>query len=319
MLRRIRLVPMTDVYRTPERRFARIADYPYEPHYFEPSLDPAGLRMHYVDEGEGEPVVFVHGEPTWGYLWREFIGPVVESGRRAIVPDLIGFGKSDKPTDDAWYSAEKQILALDELILELDLEDATIVVHDWGGPIGLRQAADMPERFKAVAITNTWLHNREYVYSEAIRAWHALATGTDFRDMPTGAVVAKNLEASPRGIDGLDVSAIKAAYDAPFLTIASKAGARRFPYMLPFGDDPELGNMTDQVRVFFSIRTFPGPVHLLWGAADDIFTDDWGREWADLIAGSTYDAFDGGAHFVQEQYGAEMAAKLVGYLEDEPG
>lgn len=301
---------MPEIYKTPDERFADLDDYAFAPHWFE---TPEGLDMHYVDEGKGPPILMLHGEPTWSYLYRRFVGPLVEAGYRAIVPDLIGFGKSDKVTDDQWYTIERHIHALDAFIHGLDLEDIVLVVHDWGGPIGLRQAADMPERFTRIFILNSWLHHRDMEYSPAIEDWHALATSPDFRDMPTGAVVRSNLENSPRGLEGLDPAAIKAAYDAPFPTVASKAGARRFPALLPFAD-PEAGNAADQTRVYLSVRTFPGPVHVMFGGADDIFPDSWGREWARQIAGATYDAFEGGAHFVQEQYGPEIVAKMLEYM-----
>ncbi|MGH3050556.1 MAG: alpha/beta fold hydrolase, partial [Gaiellaceae bacterium] len=126
-----------DVYRTPDERFEGLADYPFAPHWLE---HDDGLRMHYLDEGDGDPVLLVHGEPTWSYLWRHIVPAVTAAGRRAIAPDLICFGRSDKPTDIAWHTYDRHAAALARLVQELDLRRLTLVVHDWGGPIGLRFA-----------------------------------------------------------------------------------------------------------------------------------------------------------------------------------
>ena len=125
---------LAEIVRTPEERFESLPDFPFAPQYRE--VD--GLRLCHIDEGEGSPVIFFHGEPTWSYLWRKVIGPVRDAGHRCIAPDLAGFGRSDKPTDIGWYSYERHCELTATLLEDLDLRDATVVVHDWGGPIGLR-------------------------------------------------------------------------------------------------------------------------------------------------------------------------------------
>jgi len=143
-----------NVLRTPEDRFAFLPDYPFTPQYH----IWQGLRMHYVDEGSGAPVLLLHGEPTWSYLYRKMIPLLTAAGYRAIAPDYIGFVKSDKVEDDNWYVIERHVEAIRSLIETLDLQQITLVVQDWGGPIGLRQAVDMPERFRRLVILNTWLY-----------------------------------------------------------------------------------------------------------------------------------------------------------------
>ncbi|MBI3695936.1 MAG: alpha/beta fold hydrolase [Acidobacteria bacterium] len=227
---------MSDVARTPEERFATLPGYPFAPHY----LDWQGLRMHYVDEGAGKPVLLLHGEPTWSYLYRKMIPLLAAAGYRPIAPDYIGFGKSDKVTEDGWYTIERHIQSIRWLIESLDLRDITLVVHDWGGPIGLRQAVDIPERFERLVILNTWLHREGAQVSEDLRKWREYALGRS--DLPCGKVVARSLRRP-----GQDLAAVEAAYEAPFPDAASKAGPRRFPWCLPFAQPVE-GNAEDQAR-----------------------------------------------------------------------
>jgi haloalkane dehalogenase len=134
-----------DAFRTPDDRFADLPGYAFAPHYAE--VD--GLRLHYVDEGEGRPIVCFHGEPTWAYLYRKMVPPLVAAGHRAICPDYAGFGRSDKPTDRAWYTYDRHVELMTRLLEELDVRDAIAVVQDWGGPIGLRWAVENPDRVGA--------------------------------------------------------------------------------------------------------------------------------------------------------------------------
>ncbi len=161
-----------DVERTRDEAFAGLPDYPFAPHW----LDVDGLRMHYVDEGAGAPVLLLHGEPTWSFLWRHVIPQVVGAGRRAIAPDLIGFGRSDKPTDQGWYTYDRHVEMVTRLVVELDLRDIALVVHDWGGLIGLRFAVENADRVGRLVIldtgvwsgrapSETWLRFREAVRS----------------------------------------------------------------------------------------------------------------------------------------------------------
>ncbi len=295
--------------RVPEARFAGLVDYPFAPNYHH----WRGLRMHYLDEGQGAPVLLLHGEPTWSYMYRTVIPPLTAAGLRCIAPDYIGFGKSDKITDDDWYVIERHVESIRALIEALDLRDVTLVVHDWGGPIGLRQAVDMPERFSRLVILNTWLHHHGFPYTDMIRRWRAYVAkfppGTG--NLPAGDIVSK----WPR-IDESRRPAVKAAYDAPYPDATSKAGARRFPWCLPFAE-PGAGNAADQARCFEALKQWRKPAHLIFGDRDEIFTLAWAREWAAQIAGATVDAVPG-PHHVPEESGAEIAAIMLAYMKRQP-
>ena len=167
-------VNIGEILRTPDARFDALDDWPYAPHY----LEFDGLRQHYVDEGPRDAPValMLHGEPTWSYLYRKMIPKLLAAGYRCIAPDHIGFGRSDKPANDEWFVIRRHYMALRNLIEKLDLRNITIFVHDWGGPIGLRQVVDMPERFSRAVIQNTWLHDDSYVYAPKILWWRQAAT-----------------------------------------------------------------------------------------------------------------------------------------------
>ncbi len=195
--------------RTSEDRFADLPDFPFAPHYRE--LD--GMRLAHIDEGGGRPVVFFHGEPTWSYLWRHVIPPVLDAGFRCIAPDYAGFGRSDKPTDLDWYSYDKHVEVTKPLFDELDLRDAVAVVHDWGGPIGLRCAVEQPDRFSAIVAMDTGLFTGEQRMSDAWQTFRDFVERTE--DLPISMLVRN---AVARGMS----DEVAAAYDAPFETPAVK-------------------------------------------------------------------------------------------------
>jgi haloalkane dehalogenase len=297
-----------EALRTPEERFAGIAGYPFAPHY----LDWNGLRMHYVDEGPRDAPVFLlmHGEPTWSYLYAGVIPRLVAAGYRCIAPDLIGFGKSDKVVDDNWYVIERHIESVRHLIDTLDLRDISLVVQDWGGPIGLRQAVDQPERFSRLFILNTWLHHDGYNYTNAIRGWRAAAMNPEQLggDMPAGRILSLGVRRP-----GHDVPALIAAYDAPFPDASYKAGIRRFPWCLPFAQPVE-GNAEDQQRCFEALKSWPKPAHFIFGDADQIFTFEWAQQWSSMIPGATLDKIAGAGHFLQQDAPDELAAAILARL-----
>jgi haloalkane dehalogenase len=306
---------MPDLFRTPEERFDAWLDYPFKAHYH----DWNGLRMHYLDEGATDrPVMLlVHGMPTSSYLYRHMIPRLVAAGYRCIAPDHVGFGRSDKPLDDAWYSIERHCTALCSLIEALDLERITLVCQDWGGPIGLRQVADMPARFERLTIMNTWLHHPEYQYTEALRrwnqSWHPGHTMDELQGC--GFVLQHYVTHHPRGSNPQSPEEVFAAYEAPFPDRASKAGPRRFPLSLPF-DNPAAGNAADQARCYQTLLAWTGPVHFVWGIRDDVFTEGWGRAWAAHYPQATFDVIDAG-HFLQESHGQEIAAMLLERISEE--
>ncbi len=311
---------MVTVFRTSEERFAGLPDYPFASRYLDIArAEGAPFRMHYIDEGERKaPVMLmVHGMPTWSFLYRRMIPGLVAAGYRCIAPDHIGFGKSDKVLEDEWYSIERHSQNLAALVRGLALERVTLVCQDWGGPTGLRQAVDMPERFERLAILNTWLHHEAYEYSPAIRAWNAAWHQGGAMDQLQGCgfVMQNYLRNFPAGSTPLTPEAAFAAYEAPFPDRASKAGPRRFPLSIPF-DNPEGGNATEQERCFEALRSWAKPVHFIWGERDQVFTEAWGRAWAAMYPRATYDGLDAG-HFLQESHGPEIVEILLRRIAEE--
>lgn len=290
--------------RTPESRFEALTDFPYPPRY----RDWEGLRLAHIDVGPADAPValLVHGEPTWSYLYRKMIPGLLTAGYRVIAPDHAGFGRSDKPVDDDWYVIARHAAALRHLIETLDLTRITLFVQDWGGPLGLRQAVEMPDRFERLVILNTWLHHEGMAYSDGIRWWRTAALDPAHLggDMPTGGIVAGSLRR-----EGHDLAAVTAAYDAPFPSADFKAGPRRFPYCLPFAE-PDLGQADLQARDFEALKALPQPKHLIFGDADEVFTASWGQAWAEML-GATFDTIPGAGHFVQEDAGEEIIAAFT--------
>ena len=214
--------------RTPERCFERLADYPFEPHYFQ--VNDAGMRMHYLDEGpsQADPVLMLHGEPSWSYLYRHMIPVVAAAGHRVIAPDLIGFGKSDKPTRLEDYSYQSHMDWMLALVEGLDLRNITLVCQDWGSLIGLRLAAEQEPRFKAIVVGNGMLPTGDQPVPAAFKIWKNFALYSPWfpiaRIINSGAF--KTLGPEERK-----------AYDAPFPSAKYKAGARAFPRLVPVAPD----------------------------------------------------------------------------------
>ncbi len=313
--------------RTPDENFADLVGFPYEPHY----VDLDGLRMHYVDEGPSDAPVapLVHGMPTWSYLYRTIIPPLLAAGYRCVAPDHIGFGRSDKVTDPAWYGIARHTANLARLIDALDLGRVTIFVQDWGGPTGLAQVVRTPERFERVVVMNTWLHHDGYEYSPGIQHWIAQnLPGGLFRDsVPErfgwGTLLAIGTRRASPG-DALmpllqgrtamlspEAEAVRAAYDAPFAGLgeAGVTGPRQFPVSIPFHDHAR-GNGDAQAQHFAAFDATTMPVHFVWGLADDVFTGEWGRRWHARLPRATWDAFDDAGHFLQDTHG-ERIARIV--------
>lgn len=214
--------------RTPERCFERLADYPFEPHYFQ--VNDAGMRMHYLDEGpsQADPVLMLHGEPSWSYLYRHMIPVVAAAGHRVIAPDLIGFGKSDKPTRLEDYSYQSHMDWMLALVEGLDLRNITLVCQDWGSLIGLRLAAEQEPRFKAIVVGNGMLPTGDQPVPAAFKIWKNFALYSPW--FPIARIINsgtfKTLGPEERK-----------AYDAPFPSAKYKAGARAFPRLVPVAPD----------------------------------------------------------------------------------
>ena len=289
------------VYRTPEDRFTALADFPFEPHYD----DQDGLRMHRVDKGEGDPVLCLHGEPTWSYLYRTMI-PGLSRVARVVAPDYFGFGRSDKPTGRDWYSFDRHYGSILSLVESLDLRRLTVVVQDWGGPIGMRLAVEQPERVARLVILNTgvgggrapnevWLRFREVVRG----------AGGDFQ---AGRLIRRAC------VRGLSDEAM-AGYDAPFPTPESKAGPLMFPEQVP--TEPEHPNTQPLLAIRDALKTWEKPTLVLFGDSDLIFPPEVAERIAELIPGSLpAETIANAGHFVQEDAGEEVTARIVRFLEE---
>lgn len=313
--------------RTPDENFGELADFAFDAHY----IEIEGLRMHFLDEGPrtGPVALLLHGMPTWSYLYRSMIPPLVAAGYRCIAPDHIGFGRSDKVTDPGWYTIARHTANLRQLVESLDLTDVTLFVQDWGGPIGLAQFADMPERFSRLVIMNTWLHHDGYEYTPGILDWIERNSpgGLLHDNIPSrfnwGLVMAMaTRRAAPADTIGAAMSGqtpdlspeaatVRAAYDAPFNGLGSEAvtGPRRFPLCIPV-NDPVSGNATEQERHFAAVVSAQIPVNFVWGSEDFVFVTDWGRKWHSMIPGATWNELTAG-HFLQDTHGPEIVATVL--------
>jgi len=288
-------------YRTPDERFAGLPGYAFEPHY----LEHDGLRMHYVDEGAGEPVLLLHGEPTWAYLYRKMIPPLA-SVARGVAPDYFGFGRSDKPTQIEDYSYDFHYRSIERLADELDLREMTVVVQDWGGPIGLRLAVERPERVARLVILNTgigagrapspeWLRFREFI-----------------RRVGTELVPGQLIQITC--VSELD-DAVVDAYNAPFPTPESKAGVLAFPELVPTElDHPSAAKM---LEVRAGLERWDKPALVLFSDSDPIFTPKAAERMAARIPGAgPAEIISGAGHFLQEEKGEEIAKRIVRFVSD---
>jgi len=321
---------MTDFIRTPDSNFADLKDFPFEPHYHQWQ----DLRMHFLDEGpkDGPVMLLLHGMPTWSYLYRNIIPPLVDAGYRCIAPDHIGFGRSDKPTDIHWYTIARHTEILTTLITGLDLNRITLLCQDWGGPTGLAQAATMPERFDRLVIMNTWLHHPDYEYSEAIRSWNQNwhEGGPFCREKPnmgllmtmSSGLVAPQ-DAFPAILGGAfpelseEAQSMYQAYFAPLKDLPDEAynGYRRFPLSIPV-DSYDNGNGAAQTHHYQQLLQWQKPVNFIWGCSDNIFNEAWGRKWANQMNAS-FDGIEAAGHFLQNTHGKEVADILLGRIAGE--
>jgi haloalkane dehalogenase len=276
-----------------------LPDFPWESH--ERTWD--GLRLAHVDEGDGAPVVFVHGEPTWSFLWRKVMPPVLDAGFRCVAPDLPGFGRSDKPTDVGWYSYDRHTAALAALLEHLDLRGATMVVHDWGGPIGLRVAVEHADRVDRLVIMDTGLFTGHQRMSDAWMAFRDFVERTE--DPPISLLVRRACLTDP----GDEVAA---AYDAPFPDAASKAGARAFPLMIPLS--PEGATAEAGQRVLAALREDRRPTLMLWADQDPVLPVRTGERFAEAIGRDAPEVIEGASHFLQEDAGPQIGERIAAWL-----
>jgi haloalkane dehalogenase len=292
--------------RTPDERFSDLPGYPFRPNYTNVGQ---GLRMHYVDEGprDADPVVMFHGEPSWSFLYRKMIPVIVAAGLRAIAPDLIGFGRSDKPVERADYSYQSHVDWMHAFLRSLDLKNVTFVGQDWGGLIGLRCVAEAPERFDRVVAANTGLPTGEQDLGDAFRAWRKFSQETP--DFPVGRIVAG-------GCATKVADDVIAAYDAPFPADEYKAGARQFPMLVPASpDDPAA---PANRKAWLALERWEKPFLTAFSDSDPI-TRGADEAMRDRIPGAKaqqHTTIVGGGHFLQEDKGEELAEVVVRFARD---
>ena len=289
------------ILRTPDDRFANLPGYNFEAHY----VNVGDLRVHYVDEGEGDTVLLMHGEPTWSYLYRHMIPVLVAGGCRAVAPDLVGFGKSDKPAERSDYTYANHVAWMSAWLEAVDLTDITLVCQDWGALVGLRLVAAYPDRFARFVVGNGGLPTGDQKPTEAFLNWQNFSQTTPV--FPIGNII--------NGGTATDLSPeVIAAYDAPFPEEEYKAGARQFPALVPTSpDDPEAQAQRDAWKV---LEAFDKPVLTAFSDGDPI-TKGGHRVFQERVPGATgqpHTTIEGGGHFLQEDKGPELARVVLDFI-----
>ena len=321
------------VLRTPDSRFENLVDYPFEPNYM--IID--GLRVHYLDEGpkDADPIILFHGEPTWSYLYRKMIPVLTEAGHRVIVPDMIGFGKSDKFISKYDYSYKHHIDVMKELVIRLDLKDATHFGQDWGGLVGLRVVAELPDRFARVVVSNTGMVARDgfiaWLFERFVRIvvwWHGPVTFEELKSAQEEALTLEN----PTPLQGIrmfskwmaysyysedmDVVGIienfgridltdeeERAYEAPYPTGEYKAGAHVWPYLIPT-------QLSENEEYWVNVyEKWDKPFLVAFGSEERV-TIRMKDDFLNRIPNPTVITVEGAGHFIQEEVGPELA-KLI--------
>jgi len=276
-----------------------LPDYAFAPRW----LDLDGLRLHYLDEGEGEPILLLHGEPTWSFLWRRSISPLAQRNR-VVAPDLIGFGRSDKPTDIGWYSYGRHVASIERLVEHLGLERMTLVVHDWGGPIGLRFAVEHAALVERLVILDTGIAGGRPPGERWLR-FRAVV-----REVGGALDIGRLVEAGTA--HGLSDD-VRAAYDAPFPTPEAKAGVRAFPELVP--TEPEHPCIEPMNRVRDALSEWRKPALVVWGAQDSVLPPEIAERFVELIPGARGPVLlDGASHFLQEDRPDETTAAIAGFV-----
>ena len=248
-------------------------------------------------------MIFLHGEPTWSYLWRKVIVPVRDAGHRCIAPDLPGFGRSDKPVDIDWYTYDRHTEAIATLLEELEIRDATIVVHDWGGPIGLRVAVEHPDRVGKIVILDTGLFTGHQEMTTAWNMFRDFVARTE--DLPVGFLVRGACKRDPG-------DQVIAAYEAPFPNAASKAGARAFPLILP--TSPGAPGAEAGRRVLEALRSDQRSKLIMWADSDPVLPLETGRRFAAALGSEVTHVIGDSSHFLQEDAGAQIGSLIADWL-----
>ncbi|MEO0938246.1 MAG: haloalkane dehalogenase [Pseudomonadota bacterium] len=292
-----------DVLRTPEARFEGLPDYDFAPHY----AQVAGMRLHYVDEGprQAAPVLCMHGEPTWSYLYRNMIPVFTGAGYRCVAPDLIGFGKSDKPVLREDYTYQSHVDWMAAWLDAVDLTGITLVCQDWGGLIGLRLLAAMPERFARLVVANTALPTGDQPMGAAFEGWRAYSQSVEVFDAGRIVYGGTTSKITPQEV---------AAFNAPYPDASYQAGARQFPMLVPSTpDDPAAPANRSAWKVLEGLDL---PVLTAFGADDKIMAgvDGVFQRRMKGAAGQPHTVLPGAGHFLQEDVGPELAALVVEWM-----
>ena len=294
---------MIKTVRTPDSRFENIPDFPFEPNYVE--ID--GMRVHYVDEGakDASPVLLLHGEPSWSYLYRHMIPPIAAAGLRAIAPDLPGFGRSDKPVKRSDYSYASHVDWMRQFIEAIDLQNITLVCQDWGSLIGLRVAAENESRFARIVLANGGLPSGDLAIPRAFKIWRAFAKWSPW--FPIGRII--------QSATTTDLSAdVVAAYDAPFPSARYKAGTRAFPALVPTTpDDPAVPANLKAWEVF---SHWEKPFLTAFSNRDPI-TRGFDKVFVRRVPGAAdqpHTTIRNAGHFLQEDRGPELAAVVIDFV-----
>ena len=293
-----------ELLRTPDECFRDLPGWTFEPRY----VDASGVRMHYVDEGPpaAAPVLLLHGEPSWSFLYRKMLPVLVAAGHRVVAPDLVGFGRSDKPSRREDYTYQRHVDWLTAAVKALDLRGVTLFCQDWGGLLGLRLVAENPDRFARVVASNTGLPTGEEKVSEAFFAWQAFSQATEV--LPVGKIIQTGC-ARPIAPETL------AAYDAPFPEERFKAGARQFPMLVPSRPDDPAHDANK--AAWASLEQFRRPFLTAFGDSDPVTkgADRPMRERIPGAAGQAHTTIAKAGHFIQEDAGEEIAQVVVDFIE----
>lgn len=294
---------MIDAFRTPDERFGRVSDFDFEPAYR--VVD--GLRLAHVDVGEGRPVVMLHGSPAWSLIWRRVIPPLRDAGYRCIAPDHAGYGRSDKPRDPGWYSLDRHVELTGSLLEELDLRDVTLVVHDWGGPIGLRIALEQPARVARIVLLDTAIDHREPWMNDAWIRLRDFITETE--DLPIGSLI--------RALCTRDIADdVVAAYEAPFPAPESMAALTGMMLSVAAPDDPQAAAVAESFAD--AVRHDPRPMLILWAESDLFLTLASGERLAARIGRRIDHVIPDAGHALQEDQGPLIGRLVAEWLGREP-
>ncbi len=294
--------------RTPDERFENLPDFPYQPHYFE--ID--GIRIHYVDEGprDAEPILLLHGEPTWCFLYRRMIPILIKNGNRCVAPDLVGFGRSDKPTEISDHTYAKHVHWITELVKSIDLRNITLFCQDWGSLIGLRVAAENENRFKRIMLSNGALPTGEQKPNPAFVTWQKFSVEVPKLE------ISRLIQGSIRSRKLTDEEL--AAYDAPFPEDKYKAGPRILPSLVPTSkDDPAAPANRKAAEVLMAWKK---PFLCAFGDNDPI-TKGGDRFYINNVPGAKgqkHTTVKDAGHFIQDEKGEEIAGLLADFINDNP-